>query len=88
MKISQKTVVALCIIVPILTLVLISWFNQKPNFSRYHSYAVLNYDKDLLEFYEIPLTGEQFQQIVDIYSNDETLFMIFLISETARKAAQ
>lgn len=76
MKISKKIVVALCIIVSILAIALLCvlWFNQKPNFSKYHSYAILTYDKDLLEFYEIPLTDEQFQQIVDIYTNDETLF--------------
>lgn len=69
MKISRKAVVALCIIVPILTLVLLCvlWFNQKPNFSRYHSYAVITDNGD------IPLTDERFQQVVQSYKNDETL---------------
>lgn len=75
MKINKKTVVTFCIIIPILAIALfcILWFNQKPNFSKYHSYALVTYDKDSLEFGEIPLTDEQFQQIVDIYTNDETL---------------
>ena len=72
MKISKKTVIALCIIVPILALVL--WLNQKPNFSKYHSYAVEIYDKDLGAYKEMPLTDEQFQRIVDVYKNDETLY--------------
>lgn len=69
MKISKKTVVAFCIIVPIFALILFSvlWFNQKPNFSKYHSYAVVT-DND-----NIPLTDEQFQQIVQSYMSDDTL---------------
>ena len=65
MKISKKTVIALCIIVPILALVL--WLNQKPNFSKYHSYAVET------ESGYIPLTDEQFQQIAQSYISDDTL---------------
>lgn len=69
MKISKKTLTALCIIVSILVLILFSvlWFNQKPNFSRYHSYAVITDNGD------IPLTDERFQQVVQSYKNDETL---------------
>ena len=65
MKISKKTVITLCIIVPILALVL--WLNQKPNFSKYHSYAVET------ESGYIPLTDEQFQQIAQSYISDDTL---------------
>lgn len=69
MKISKKTVAALCIIVSILALItgFILYTNQKPNFSKYHSYAVVTNNGD------IPLTGEQFQRIVDVYENDDTL---------------
>lgn len=69
MKISKKAVAALCIIVPILSLVLLCvlWFNQKPNFSKYHSYAVVTDNGD------IPLTDEQFQPVVQAYKNDKTL---------------
>lgn len=69
MKISKKTVVALCIIVPILELVL--WHNQKPNFSKYHSYAV-----ETKSGY-IPLTDEQFQQIAQSYISEETLHYVW-----------
>ena len=65
MKISKKTVITLCIIVPILALVL--WLNQKPNFSKYHSYAVET------ESGYIPLTDEQFQQISQSYISEDTL---------------
>ena len=69
MKVSKKTAAALCIIVPILALVLFCafWLNQKPNFSKYHSYAVET-ESDC-----IPLTDEQFDQVVQLYKNDETL---------------
>lgn len=69
MKVSKKTVIALCIIVPILILVLscVLWLNQKPNFSKYHSYAVET------ESGIVPLTDEQFQQIVQSYMSDNTL---------------
>ena len=70
MKISKKIVTSLCIIVSILAIALfcILWFNQKPNFSKYHSYAVVT-DNGV-----VPLTDEQFQRIVDVYKNDETLY--------------
>lgn len=70
MKIIKKAVVTLCIIVPILAVVLycICWLNQKPIFSKYHSYAVITDNGD------IPLTDEQFQRIVDVYKNDKTLY--------------
>lgn len=78
MKISKKTVVTLCIIITIITilsyvLIVVLWINQKPNFSKYHSYVVvLGYDKDLGNRY-VQLTDKQFQQIVDVYKNDKTL---------------
>lgn len=67
MKISKKTAAALCIIVPIFALALVLRFNQKPNFSKYHSYAVVTDNGN------IPLTDEQFQQIVQSYMSDDTL---------------
>ncbi|MCM1023416.1 MAG: hypothetical protein NC395_05080 [Prevotella sp.] len=69
MKISKKAIVTLCIIVPILALVLfcILWFNQKPDFSKYNSYAVVTDNGD------IPLTDGQFRQVVQAYKNDGTL---------------
>lgn len=69
MKISKKAVKALCIIVSILAIALfcVLWFNQKPNFSKYHSYAVVTDNGN------IPLTDEQFQQIVQSYMSDDTL---------------
>lgn len=69
MKISKKIVAALCIIVPVLALItgFILYTNQKPNFSKYHSYAVVTDNGD------IPLTDEQFQQIVQSYMSDNTL---------------
>ncbi len=69
MKISKKTVIALSIIVPILALVLffVLWFNQKPNFSKYHSYAVIT-DNGI-----VSLNDEQFQQISQGYANEETI---------------
>lgn len=70
MKISKKIVTTLCIIVPILALItgFILYTNQKPNFSKYHSYAVVTGNGD------IPLTDEKFQRIVDVYKNDKTLY--------------
>lgn len=82
MKISKKTVVTLCIIITIITilsyvLIIVLWINQKPNFSKYHSYVVvLGYDKDLGNRY-VQLTDKQFQQIVDVYKNDKTLHYEF-----------
>lgn len=70
MKISKKTVVALCIIVSILALV--AWFilyvSQQPNFSKYHSYAVVTENGD------IALTDEQFQRVIDVYKNDKLTY--------------
>lgn len=65
MKTSRKMRVAFCIIVPILILVVgcILYFNQKPNFSAYHSYSVNG----------IPITDEDFQRIAEVYENDKTL---------------
>ncbi|MBP1548509.1 MAG: hypothetical protein J6A05_00765, partial [Oscillospiraceae bacterium] len=65
MKTSRKIRVSFCIIVPILILVVacILYFNQKPNFSAYHSYSVNG----------IPITDEDFQRIVEVYENDKTL---------------
>lgn len=69
MKISKKAVKALCIIVSILILIfgVYLWDNQKPNFSKYHSYAVET------ESGYIPLTDEQFQQISQSYISEDTL---------------
>lgn len=82
MKISKKTVIKLCIIIPILAIVLwllviFLWINQKPNFSKYHSYVVQFYDKNLGDDRYIQLTDKQFQQIVDVYKNDKTLHYEF-----------
>ena len=65
MKKHKKLKVTIYIIVPILILVVacILYFNQKPNFSVYHSYSVDG----------IPITDEDFQRIVDVYENDKTL---------------
>lgn len=65
MKKHKKLKVTICIIVPILILVVacILYFNQKPNFSAYHSYSVDG----------IPITDEDFQRIVEVYENDKTL---------------
>ncbi|MCM1329466.1 MAG: hypothetical protein NC253_08515 [Ruminococcus sp.] len=71
MKISKKAIVTLCIIVPILAIVL--WYYQKPNFSKYHSYAVVFHDEDLETYIDIPLTDEQFQKIAQGYINEKTL---------------
>ncbi len=67
MKISKKAITALCIIVSILAIALfcILWFNQKPNFSKYHSYAVVT-DNGI-----VPLTDEQFQQITQSYISED-----------------
>lgn len=65
MKVSKKMAAALCIIVPILAIVL--WSNQKPNFSKYHSYAVET------ESGYVPLTDEQFRQIAQNYINEDSL---------------
>lgn len=69
MKVSKKTVITLCIIVPILALVLfcVLRLNQKPNFSKYHSYAVET------ESGYVPLTDEQFRQIAHSYINEDSL---------------
>lgn len=65
MKTSRKIRVSFCIIAFILIFVVgcILYFNQKPNFSAYHSYSVDG----------IPITDEDFQRIVDVYENDKTL---------------
>ncbi len=47
------------------------WVNQKPNFSKYHSYAIAG------DGGNVPLTDEQFQRIVEAYENDEMHYMIF-----------
>lgn len=76
MKISKGLILNLCKIAAILILILciVLWYNQKPNFSKYHSYVVaLGYDKDLGDRRYIQLTDKQFQQIVDVYKNDKTL---------------
>ena len=72
MKIRKKTVVTFCIIIPILAIVLYVFFlfTQKPDFSKYHSYEVITLHDD------IPLTDEQFQRIVNVYENDETLHFV------------
>lgn len=69
MKISKGLILDLCRIAAILVLILgiVLWFNQKPNFSKYHSYAVET------ESGYIPLTDEQFQQIAQSYISDDTL---------------
>ncbi len=68
MKISKKLAGDLCIIVSIILIVLgiVLWFNQKPNFSKYHSYAVVTDNGN------IPLTDEQFQQIAQSYICEDT----------------
>ena len=65
MKTSRKIIVSFCIIAFILIFVVgcILYFNQKPNFSVYHSYSVNG----------IPITDEDFQRIVEVYENDKTL---------------
>lgn len=79
MKFNIKTIVALCITVFTFVLALscvifVLWINQKPNFSKYHSYkVVLGYDKNLGSTGYMQLTDEQFQRIADIYNDDETL---------------
>ncbi|MDE7289908.1 MAG: hypothetical protein K2N71_10470 [Oscillospiraceae bacterium] len=83
MKISKKTVAALCIIVPILALsAFITWsilyVNQQPNFSKYHSYAVK------IENGIVPLTDEQFRQIAQGYINEETLRVRGLLEDAQR----
>ena len=72
MKISKGLILDLCRIAAILMLILciVLWFNQKPNFSKYHSYEVVTDNGD------IPLTDEQFQKIVELYKNDETMQMV------------
>lgn len=77
MKISKKAIVTLCIIVSILAIVLfcVLWFNQKPNFSKYHSYAVVTENGD------IPLTDGQFQKIAELYKNDETMYIATLFED-------
>ena len=69
MKISKSLILDLCRIAAILILILciVLWFNQKPNFSKYHSYAVET------ESGYIPLTDEQFQQISQSYISEDTL---------------
>ncbi|MBD5140694.1 MAG: hypothetical protein HDT25_04680 [Ruminococcus sp.] len=70
MKICKKTLIALCIILPILVFAagFILYVNQQPNFSKYHSYSVVTDNGG------ITLTDEQFKQIVDIYKNDKTSY--------------
>lgn len=67
MKISKGLILDLCRISAILILILciVLWFNQKPNFSKYHSYAVET------ESGYIPLTDEQFQQITQNYISED-----------------
>lgn len=69
MKISKGLILDLCRISAILILILciVLWYNQKPNFSKYHSYAVVT-DNGI-----VPLTDEQFQQIAQSYISEDTL---------------
>ena len=79
MKIDRKIIRKLHINVPGMLLVLVVlggflWLNQKPDFSEYHSYAVVGmYFKDY-NGGKVPLTEEQFQRITEVYKNDETLY--------------
>ena len=86
MKISKGLILDLCKIAAILILILciVLWYNQKPNFSKYHSYAVAIYDKDLGDYKQIPLTDEQFQQIANGYVNEETLRVRGLLDDAQR----
>ncbi|MDE7293619.1 MAG: hypothetical protein K2N72_04260 [Oscillospiraceae bacterium] len=70
MKINREMIRKLRIIVPKTLLILVVlggflWFNQKPNFSKYHSYVVETFDGD-----KIQLTDEQFQRIIEAYGDD------------------
>ena len=69
MKISKGLILDLCRIAAILIFILciVLWYNQKPNFSKYHSYAVVT-DNGI-----VPLTDEQFQQIAQSYIGEDTL---------------
>lgn len=68
MNISIKKITVWCIIILIIAFsVCRIIYIQKPHFSRYKSYTVVTDNG------EIPLTDEQFQQIVQIYKNDEEL---------------
>lgn len=60
-----KTLLILGVLVVLGGFLLLLCYNPKPNFSKYHSYVVERFDGD-----RVPLSGEQFQRIIEAYGDD------------------